>query len=366
MGGGGGDTGTDLLVTGIKQVPTLIAMEHLVTGEPTQPVHQNNVVGKVCNVLSELSKTAYGLSELSKTEADSIKALPRIDFSSRCAMKSYGLSELSKTKADSIKALPRIDFSSIFSKVQPIVDHVGNRGDAAVSELVLLPTVAVVYTMRFDKVSLDKIIERVAALPNPQLDPAVKHLMLLTITHAFHDAPPVKVENVKRRCCCHRVVIPQGLTKYPWIKSLNELLIFLIPSLIQLLKRRLMLPMIKGIRCKRVSWCITSVGLYVPGGTAVLPSTALMLAVPAQITGCKIVVLATPPGKDGSICKEMLYCIKKAGVTNILKAREAHIVEKNFGLGNQHLTAAKKGSPEKQSHGFNRHACRPIWISGYC
>ena len=88
----------------------------------------------------------------------------------------------------------------------------------------------------------------------------------------------------------------------------------------------------KGVRCKRITRCISSVGLYVPGGTAVLPSTALMLAVvclplpnsldllivmircsnfsigfsfcqPAQIAGCKTIVLATPPSRDGSICK---------------------------------------------------------------
>ncbi|KAI3874766.1 hypothetical protein MKW98_019339 [Papaver atlanticum] len=112
----------------------------------------------------------------------------------------------------------------------------------------------------------------------------------------------------------------------------------------------------KGVRCKRVSRCITSVGLYVPGGTAVLPSTALMLAVvnffffffnlygvdilfvlhqPARIAGCKIVNLATPPGKDVSICKDVVYCAKKASVTHILK------VEKIFGPANQYVTAAK-------------------------
>ncbi|XP_026457927.1 histidinol dehydrogenase, chloroplastic-like [Papaver somniferum] len=180
------------------------------------------------------------------------------------------LSDLSKTEVDSLKARPRIDFFSIFITVQPIVDDVRNRGDAAVTE----------YTTRFDKVSLDKIIERVADLPDPQLDPAVKEAFDVAYDniYAFHyaqKAPPEKVENMK------------------------------------------------GVRCKRVSRCITSVGLYVPGGTAVLPSTALMLAVPAQIAGCKIVVLATPPGKDGSICMEVLYCAKKAGVTHILKARGA-------------------------------------------
>ncbi|KAE8702736.1 Histidinol dehydrogenase [Hibiscus syriacus] len=110
----------------------------------------------------------------------------------------------------------------------------------------------------------------------------------------------------------------------------------------------------KGVRCKRVARSIGSVGLYVPGGTAVLPSTALMLAVPAQIAGCKTVVLATPPGQDGSICKEVLYCAKKAGVTHILKAGGAQAisamawgtescpkVEKILGPGNQYVTAAK-------------------------
>ncbi|KAG6484347.1 hypothetical protein ZIOFF_052862 [Zingiber officinale] len=110
----------------------------------------------------------------------------------------------------------------------------------------------------------------------------------------------------------------------------------------------------KGVRCKRIARCIASVGLYVPGGTAVLPSTALMLSVPAQIVRCKTIVLATPPGRDGSICKEVLYCAKKAGVTHILKAGGAQAisamawgtsscpkVEKIFGPGNQYVTAAK-------------------------
>ncbi|KAL2997172.1 hypothetical protein AAZX31_09G025300 [Glycine max] len=110
----------------------------------------------------------------------------------------------------------------------------------------------------------------------------------------------------------------------------------------------------KGVQCKRVARSINSVGLYVPGGTAVLPSTALMLAVPAQIAGCKTIVLANPPTRDGTTCKEVLYCAKKAGVTHILKAGGAQAisamawgtetcpkVEKIFGPGNQYVTAAK-------------------------
>ena len=63
-----------------------------------------------------------------------------------------------------------------------------------------------------------------------------------------------------------------------------------------------------------------------PGGTAVLPSSTLMLAVPAGIAGCKTIVMATPPRPDGSITPEVLYCAKKAGVTHILKAGGAQAV----------------------------------------
>lgn len=109
-----------------------------------------------------------------------------------------------------------------------------------------------------------------------------------------------------------------------------------------------------GVVCGRVSRAIERVGLYVPGGTAVLPSTALMLSVPAMIAGCSTLVLATPPRKDGSVCPEVTYCAKKAGVTHLLKAGGAQAVaamahgtqttpkvDKIFGPGNQYVTAAK-------------------------
>lgn len=81
-----------------------------------------------------------------------------------------------------------------------------------------------------------------------------------------------------------------------------------------------------GVRCRRVVRPINAVGLYVPGGTAVLPSSALMLSVPAVLAGCGTVVLATPPRPDGSITPEVLYCAKKAGVTHILMAGGAQAV----------------------------------------
>lgn len=219
----------------------------------------------------------------------------------RSSMKNYKLSELSPVEVSSLKARPRIDFASIFGTVSPIVEDVRTNGDTAVKN----------YTSKFDKVELNSIVDCVADLPDPKLDPIVQQAFDVAYDniYAFHLAQKssdMEVENMK------------------------------------------------GVRCKRVARPIGSVGLYVPGGTAVLPSTALMLSVPAQIAGCKVVVLATPPGRDGSICKEVLYCAKKAGVTHILKAGGAQAiaamawgttscpkVEKIFGPGNQYVTAAK-------------------------
>ncbi|KAL8162428.1 hypothetical protein V2J09_013917 [Rumex salicifolius] len=219
----------------------------------------------------------------------------------KCSMKSYKLSELPLSEVDNLKARPRIDFSSIFKVVQPIVDDVRSRGDDAVKD----------YTVKFDKVELDRVVEFVADLPDPELDPVVKEAFDVAYDniYAFHAAQKSTEKSVEN---------------------------------------------MKGVRCKRVARCIGSVGLYVPGGTAVLPSTALMLSIPAKIAGCKTIVLATPPSQDGSICKEVLYCAKKAGVTHILKAGGAQAisamawgtsscpkVEKIFGPGNQYVTAAK-------------------------
>jgi phosphoribosyl-ATP pyrophosphohydrolase/phosphoribosyl-AMP cyclohydrolase/histidinol dehydrogenase len=109
-----------------------------------------------------------------------------------------------------------------------------------------------------------------------------------------------------------------------------------------------------GVVCSRFSRPIARVGVYVPGGTAILPSTAIMLGVPAQVAGCKEIVLATPPRPDGSISPEVLYVAQLTGVTCILKAggaqavaamaygtKEVPKVDKIFGPGNQWVTAAK-------------------------
>ena len=109
-----------------------------------------------------------------------------------------------------------------------------------------------------------------------------------------------------------------------------------------------------GVLCSRFARPIERVGLYVPGGTAVLPSTALMLGVPAQVAGCKKIVLASPPRADGSITPEIVYVAHKVGAESIVLAGGAQAVaamaygtenvskvDKILGPGNQFVTAAK-------------------------
>ncbi|KAK8072035.1 hypothetical protein PG996_005383 [Apiospora saccharicola] len=109
-----------------------------------------------------------------------------------------------------------------------------------------------------------------------------------------------------------------------------------------------------GVVCSRFSRPIERVGLYVPGGTAVLPSTALMLGVPAMVAGCQKIVLASPPRSDGSITPEIVYVAHKVGAESIVLAGGAQAVaamaygtesvtkvDKIYGPGNQFVTAGK-------------------------
>lgn len=109
-----------------------------------------------------------------------------------------------------------------------------------------------------------------------------------------------------------------------------------------------------GVVCSRFVRPIERVGLYVPGGTAVLPSTAMMLGVPAMVAGCQKIVLASPPRADGSLTPEIVYVAHKVGAESIVLAGGAQAVaamaygtenvskvDKILGPGNQFVTAAK-------------------------
>ncbi|PZX53858.1 histidinol dehydrogenase [Algoriphagus ratkowskyi] len=110
-----------------------------------------------------------------------------------------------------------------------------------------------------------------------------------------------------------------------------------------------------GVVCSRKSVPIQKVGLYIPGGTAPLFSTVLMLGIPAILAGCKEIVLCSPPNKEGKIHPAILYTASLVGITKIVKAGGAQAiaamtfgtesvpkVDKIFGPGNQFVTAAKQ------------------------
>lgn len=112
---------------------------------------------------------------------------------------------------------------------------------------------------------------------------------------------------------------------------------------------------IPGVKCWRESRPIRKVGLYVPGGTAPLVSTMLMLGVPAQIAGCPEVFVCTPPAQDGSVNAAIRYAAAKCGVSRLFRVGGAQAiaamsigtdtiacVDKLFGPGNQYVTAAKE------------------------
>ena len=118
---------------------------------------------------------------------------------------------------------------------------------------------------------------------------------------------------------------------------------------------RISVETIVGITCWQEKRAIQKVGIYIPAGTAPLFSTVLMLAIPANIAGCKEVVLCSPPNKDGKIANEILYAAQLCGVTKIIKVGGIQAIAgltfgtetipevyKIFGPGNQFVTVAKQ------------------------
>lgn len=110
----------------------------------------------------------------------------------------------------------------------------------------------------------------------------------------------------------------------------------------------------KGVICWRESRPIEKAGLYIPGGTAVLPSTFLMLAVPAKLAGCNEIIVCSPPQKDGKVNTYLAYCAQLLGIERIYLVGGAQAiaamaygtesimkVDKIFGPGNQYVTKAK-------------------------
>jgi len=203
-----------------------------------------------------------------------------------------------------ITARPTLDTHALESSVRAILDDVQREGDEAVRR----------YTERFDQVQLPtlQVPAEAFAKAEAQLDPALKEAIQaahanITQFHAAQEEPLRHVETMP------------------------------------------------GVLCWRKSVGIERVGLYVPGGTAPLFSSVLMLGVPAKIAGCKEVVLCTPPSHQGSVHPAMLYAAGLIGIDKVFSIGGVQAVgamaygtasvpnvHKIFGPGNQYVTAAKQ------------------------
>jgi phosphoribosyl-ATP pyrophosphohydrolase/phosphoribosyl-AMP cyclohydrolase/histidinol dehydrogenase len=226
-----------------------------------------------------------------------------IDDSARIRMRTFELTYLSPRERSQLLRRPVLKSEELFSKIKPIISDVRTRGDAALLE----------FTAKFDKAKLTSTVI---------VSPFGEDLMRV-------DRP-----------------VREAIDKaYANIHKFHEAQVDLQPLVVET---------IPGVVCSRFARPIARVGLYVPGGTAVLPSTALMLGIPAQVAGCKRIVFATPPRPDGSISPEVVYVASLVGASAILKAGGAQAiaalaygtesvpkVDKIFGPGNQWVTAAK-------------------------
>lgn len=195
--------------------------------------------------------------------------------------------------------------NNIMALVNPIIKNVRENGDKALLEL----------TAKFDQVVLDSPILK-APYPSHYID---------SLSDEMKESLDISIHNVHK---FHKAQYDQNAT--------------------------LSVETQPGVLCERFARAIESVGCYIPGGTAVLPSTAVMLGVPAQVAGCKEIVFATPPNKEGLVPAEVVYVAEKIGVKTILLAGGAQAVaamaygtesvpkvDKILGPGNQFVTAAK-------------------------
>lgn len=195
--------------------------------------------------------------------------------------------------------------AEIMHLVNPIIENVRANGDKALIEL----------TAKFDGVQLKQPV-----LEAPYADEYFEGL-----TQEMKDALDLSIENVRKFHAAQLQTEPLVVETQP------------------------------GVVCSRFPRAIERVGLYIPGGTAILPSTALMLGVPAKVAGCKEIVFASPPRKsDGKVSPEVVYVASKVGASKIVLAGGAQAVaamaygtesvpkvDKILGPGNQFVTAAK-------------------------
>lgn len=205
---------------------------------------------------------------------------------------------------DRLLKRPVMDVETLRETVRRVLDDVRQNGDQAVKA----------YEKQFDKVDLDElaVTESEMAEAEKLVSPELKAALELAHDniHTFHAAQRFESRRVEVR---------------------------------------------PGVTCWQKSVPIEKVGLYIPGGTAPLFSTVLMLATPARIAGCREIVLCTPPNREGRVHPAILYAARVAGVSRIFKAGGVQAigamaygtesipkVYKIFGPGNQYVMAAKQ------------------------
>ena len=174
--------------------------------------------------------------------------------------------------ADELEVLlarPVMAMKSIKKIVKPILKKVKQKGDAALYK----------YALEYDHVEIKELIVSEEEIENAEelLDNDLK----------------IAIQQAQR-----------NIEKFHALQRQKELVVDTLP----------------GVTCKRKSVPITRVGLYIPGGTAPLFSTALMLGIPAKLAGCREIVLCTPPKKDGKIPAAILYAAHLIGIDRIIKA----------------------------------------------
>jgi len=217
-------------------------------------------------------------------------------------MKTYLYPDVSKWQE--MLRRPVMDYSTLYAKVQTVLAAVKSTGDEAVKN----------YTKQFDGVEITNVqvtaseIEAAKQSLSAELKSAIEQAA--TNIRTFHQ---------------HQQTIVEVIETMP------------------------------GVKCWRKAVAIDKVGLYIPGGTAPLFSTILMLGIPATIAGCKEIVLCTPPSKDGSIHPAILFAADLVGIQKIFKIGGVQAIAamaygtatvpqvyKIFGPGNQFVTAAKQ------------------------
>lgn len=210
------------------------------------------------------------------------------------------------SKADwpSLVKRPALDVTTLFDTVRTVLNEVRSEGDAAVKR----------YEEKFDKVTLSG---------------------LQVSEEEIKEARELVSEDLKQAIRIAKANIEKFHASQRFIGQKVETT--------------------SGVTCWQKAVAIEKVGLYIPGGTAPLFSTVLMLAVPAHIAGCKEIVLCTPPNREGKVHPAILFAAETAGVSKIFKAggiqaiaamaygtESVPKVYKIFGPGNQYVTAAKQ------------------------